>query len=57
MVAKSQGKHLGRPQMNLSTLSKQQIDIYRRNSSKMEEWRNNCCYVNWNVRAKEKHVL
>jgi len=46
MVAKSQGKHLGRPQMNLSTLSKQQIDIYRRNSSKIEEWRNNCCYVN-----------
>ncbi|MEI5914714.1 recombinase family protein (plasmid) [Bacillus sp. RA(2023)] len=26
-VAKSQGKHLGRPQVNLSTLSKQQINI------------------------------
>lgn len=26
-VAKSQGKHLGRPQVNLSTLSKQQMHI------------------------------
>ncbi|PFY84561.1 recombinase family protein [Bacillus pseudomycoides] len=33
-VAKSQGKHLGRPQMNLSTLSKQQINIIEETYSK-----------------------
>ncbi|CAI8875746.1 recombinase family protein [Bacillus pseudomycoides] len=33
-VAKSQGKHLGRPQVNLSTLSKQQINIIEETHSK-----------------------
>lgn len=33
-VAKSQGKHLGRPQLNLSTLSKQQIYIIEETHSK-----------------------
>ncbi|EJQ31114.1 recombinase [Bacillus toyonensis] len=33
-VAKSQGKHLGRPQVNLSTLSKQQIYIIEETHSK-----------------------
>lgn len=33
-VAKSQGKHLGRPQVNLSTLSKQQIHIIEETHSK-----------------------
>ncbi|MDM5194634.1 recombinase family protein [Bacillus hominis] len=33
-VAKSQGKHLGRPQVNLSTLSKQQINIIEETYSK-----------------------
>ncbi|MGG0459696.1 recombinase family protein, partial [Bacillus mycoides] len=33
-VAKSQGKHLGRPQMDLSTLSKQQIHIIEEIHSK-----------------------
>lgn len=36
-VAKSQGKHLGRPQVNLSTLSKQQINIIEETHSK---WKN-----------------
>ena len=36
-VAKSQGKHLGRPQMNLSTLSKKQLQILEENHSK---WKN-----------------
>ncbi|MBJ8025559.1 recombinase family protein [Bacillus cereus] len=33
-VAKSQGKHLGRPQVTLSTLSKQQINIIEETHSK-----------------------
>lgn len=33
-VAKSQGKHLGRPQANLSTLSKQQMHIIEETYSK-----------------------
>lgn len=33
-VAKSQGKHLGRPQVNLSTLSKQQMNIIEETYSK-----------------------
>ncbi|MCQ6529919.1 recombinase family protein [Bacillus mycoides] len=33
-IAKSQGKHLGRPQVNLSTLSKQQINIIEETHSK-----------------------
>ncbi|TKH08706.1 recombinase family protein, partial [Bacillus wiedmannii] len=33
-VAKSQGKHLGRPQVKLSTLSKQQIGIIEETHSK-----------------------
>ncbi|MEK0224402.1 recombinase family protein [Bacillus proteolyticus] len=33
-IAKSQGKHLGRPQVNLSTLSKQQIKIIEETHSK-----------------------
>ena len=33
-IAKSQGKHLGRPQVNLSTLSKQQINIMEETHSK-----------------------
>lgn len=33
-VAKSQGKHLGRPQVNLSTLSKQQINTIEETHSK-----------------------
>ncbi|MBK5492754.1 recombinase family protein [Bacillus sp. A17A.1] len=33
-VAKSQGKHLGRPQVNLSTLSKQQMNIIEETHSK-----------------------
>ncbi len=33
-IAKSQGKHLGRPQLNLSTLSKQQIYIIEETHSK-----------------------
>ncbi|WP_305927725.1 recombinase family protein [Bacillus mycoides] len=33
-VAKSQGKHLGRPQVNLSTLSKQQIHMIEETHSK-----------------------
>ncbi|WP_420975259.1 recombinase family protein [Bacillus thuringiensis] len=33
-VAKSQGKHLGRPQVNLSTLSKQQMNIIKETYSK-----------------------
>lgn len=33
-VAKSQGKHLGRPQVNLSTLSKQQMHIIEETYSK-----------------------
>ncbi|CAI8816786.1 Recombinase [Bacillus pseudomycoides] len=33
-VAKSQGKHLGRPQINLSTLSKQQLNIIEETYSK-----------------------
>lgn len=36
-MAKSQGKHLGRPQMNLSTLSKQQIHIIEETHSR---WKN-----------------
>ena len=36
-VAKSQGKHLGRPQVNLLTLSKQQIHIIEETHSK---WKN-----------------
>ncbi len=36
-VAKSQGKHLGRPQVNLLTLSKQQINIIEETHSK---WKN-----------------
>lgn len=36
-VAKSQGKHLGRPQMNLSNLSKKQLQIIEENHLK---WRN-----------------
>ncbi|MFE5392672.1 recombinase family protein [Bacillus thuringiensis] len=36
-VAKSQGKHLSRPQVNLSTLSKQQINIIEETHSK---WKN-----------------
>lgn len=36
-VAKSQGKHLGRPQMNLSILSKKQLQILEENHSK---WKN-----------------
>lgn len=36
-VAKSQGKHLGRPQMNLSKLSKKQLQILEENHLK---WRN-----------------
>lgn len=37
---------------------KQTTNKYNRRSSfKMEEWRNYCCYVYGNVRAKEKHVL
>ncbi|SEG81561.1 Site-specific DNA recombinase [Bacillus sp. ok061] len=36
-VAKSQGKHLGRPQVNLLTLSKQQISIIEETHSK---WKN-----------------
>ncbi|MEH7278309.1 recombinase family protein [Bacillus toyonensis] len=36
-VAKSKGKHLGRPQVNLSTLSKQQIIIIEETHSK---WKN-----------------
>jgi DNA invertase Pin-like site-specific DNA recombinase len=36
-VAKSQGKHLGRPQVNLSTLSKQQMNIIEETHSK---WKN-----------------
>ncbi|PEI36843.1 recombinase, partial [Bacillus pseudomycoides] len=36
-VAKSQGKHLGRPQVNLSTLSKQQINIIEETHS---NWKN-----------------
>ncbi|WP_080515479.1 recombinase family protein [Bacillus mycoides] len=33
-IAKSQGKHLGRPPVNLSTLSKQQIKIIEKTHSK-----------------------
>ncbi len=33
-IAKSQGKHLGRPQVNLSTLNKQQINIIEETYSK-----------------------
>lgn len=33
-IAKSQGKHLGRPQVNLSSLSKQQINIMEETHSK-----------------------
>ncbi len=35
-VAKSQGKHLGRPQVNLSSLSKQQINIIEETHSKWQ---------------------